>query len=89
MQWDDIMKLACLMLGKDYDSIIDNYGDSVIEDMFYDEYNITLGDFEHLLEDLIKFTHPWIAPITGELYQGFVVRHDESLMRVIIKEKYG
>lgn len=87
MQLDDIMELACLMLGKDYDSIIDNYGDSVIEDMFYEEYNITLEDFEHLLKDLVKFTNPWISPITGEPYQGFVVKYDESLMRAIIKEK--
>lgn len=89
MQWDEVEELACLMLGKDYDSIIDNYGESVIYDMFYEEYGITLEDFEHLLKDLIKFTPSWKSPITGELYQGFVIpENNKGLMRAIIKEKY-
>lgn len=89
MQWDEVEELACLMLGKDYDSIIDNYGESVIYDMFYEEYNVTLEDFEHLLKDLIKFTPSWKSPITGELYQGFVIpENNKGLMRAIIKEKY-
>ena len=88
MIWDEIEELACLMLGKDYDSIIDNYEESTIDDMFYDEYGITLEDFEHLLNDLIEFTNPWKSPITGEIYQGFVtLKNDSSLMRAIIKEK--
>ena len=89
MQWDEVEELACLMLGKDYDSIVDNYEESTIEDMFYEEYNITLEDFEHLLNDLVKFTNPWKSPITGEIYQGFVISIDstEGLMRSIIKEK--
>ena len=89
MQWDEVEELACLMLGKDYDSIIDNYEESVIYDMFYEEYGITLEDFEHLLKDLIKFTPSWKSPITGELYQGFVIpENNKGLIRAIIKEKY-
>ena len=49
MQWDEIEELACLMLGKDYDTIVDNYEEFTINDMFYEEYNITLEDFKHLL----------------------------------------
>ena len=88
MTWDEIEELACLMLGKDYDTIVDNYEESAIEDMFYEEYNTTLEDFEHLLEDLVKFTNPWMSYITGDVYQGFVVNTEtEGLMRAIIKEK--
>ena len=88
MTWDEIEELACLMLGKDYDAIVDNYGESIIYDMFYEEYNITLEDFEYLLNDLVKFTNPWKSPITGEIYQGFVIpKNDIGLMRAIIKEK--
>ena len=88
MTWDEIEELACLMLGKDYDAIVDNYEESVIHDMFYEEYNITLEDFEHLLKDLVKFTNPWKSPISNEIYQGFVVsENDKGLMRAIIKEK--
>lgn len=88
MTWDEIEELACLMLGKDYDSIVDNYEESTIEDMFYEEYDITLEDFEHLLKDLVKFTPTWKSPITGEIYQGFVIPENiNGLMRAIIKEK--
>ena len=89
MTWDEIEELACLMLGKDYDSIVDNYEESTIEDMFYEEYNVTLEDFEHLLKDLVKFTNPWKSSFTKEIYQGFVIPENENgLMRAIIKEKY-
>lgn len=88
MQWDEIEELACLMLGKDYDSIVDNYEESTIYNMFYEEYGITLEDFEHLLKDLVKFTNPWKSLITEEIYQGFVIpENDNGLMRAIIKEK--
>ena len=88
MTWDEIEELACLILGKDYDTIVDNYEESTIYDMFYEEYNITLEDFEHLLRDLIKFTNPWKSPITKEMYRGFVVQEgDKGLTRAIIKEK--
>lgn len=88
MTWDEIEELACLMLGKDYDSMVDNYEESVIEDMFYEKYNTTLEDFEHLLKDLVKFTSSWKSPITNEVYQGFIIpENNKGLMRAIIKEK--
>lgn len=88
INYTEVEELACLMLGEDYDSIVDNYEESTIEDMFYEEYNISLEDFEHLLKDLVKFTNPWKFPITGEWYQGFVTNvKEDSLMRAIIKEK--
>jgi hypothetical protein len=90
MQWDEVEELACLMLGKDYDSIVDNYEEPIIDDMFYEEYNVTLEDFEYLLKDLVKFTNPWKSPITEEICQGFVIpENDKGLMRAVIKEKYN
>jgi len=91
MTWDEVEELACLMLGKDYDAIVDNYEDeeSTIEDMFYAEYGVDLEEFEHLLKDLVKFTNPWKSPITEEIYQGFVIQeNDKGLMRAVIQEKY-
>lgn len=89
MTWDEIEELACLMLGKDYDSIVNNYEEDTIEDMFYAEYGVDLEEFEHLLRDLVKFTNPWKSPITEEIYQGFVIQEkgNKGLMRAIIKEK--
>lgn len=89
MSWDEIEELACLMLGIDYDTIVVNDKEFTIYDTFYEEYGITLEDFEHILVDLVKFTNPWKSPITEEMYQGFVVpENDNGLMRAIIKEKY-
>ena len=88
MQWDEVKELACLMLGKDYDSLVDDHNEAIIDRLFYNEYNIDLSDFWHILEDLIKFTPTWKSPITNELYQGFVVpENTKGLMRAVIKEK--
>ena len=88
MTWDEIEELACLMLKRDYDDIVDNGNESYIYDLFYETYDITLEEFESILIDLIKFTNPWKSPITNEVYQGFVVpENDKGLMRAIIKEK--
>lgn len=88
MLWDEIEELACLMLGKDYDTVVNNYEESTIANMFYEEYSITLEDFGHLLEDLVKFTNPWKSPFTKKIYQGFVISENSNgLMRAIIKEE--
>ena len=88
MTWDEIEELACLMLGKDYDDTVNSYNEDIIDKLFYNEYNIDLSDFRHLLEDLVKFTNPWKSPITGEIYQGFVIpENNKGLMRAIIEEK--
>lgn len=86
MHWDEVEELACLMLGKDYDSIVNNY-DSIAE-MFYNTYEVDIDSFYNIVRDLIKFTPSWKSPFTGQLYQGFVVAEgDKGLMRAIIKEK--
>ncbi len=87
--YDEIAELACLMLHVNYNELLDQgYDESYIDDMFYEEYNITLEDFEHILKDLIKFTPTWKSPLTDEIYQGFVVNEGESLWRSVIREKY-
>lgn len=88
IEYYEIEELACCMLGKDYDSIVNNYGEDVIEKMFYEEYNITLEEFGCIINDLIKFTPTWESPLTGNLYQGFLVKENNNgLMRAIIKHK--
>ncbi len=88
MIWDEVEELACLMLGWDYDSVIDNELQETLYEEFYSKYSINLEDFEHLLNDLVKFTNPWKSPLTDELYQGFVVQEGNNrLMRAVIKEK--
>ena len=89
MTWNEIEELACLMLKRDYDAIVDEGNESYIEELFYEVYNVTLEEFESILNDLVKFTNPWKSYITGDIYQGFVVNTEtEGIMRAIIKEKY-
>lgn len=89
MQWDEVLELACLMLKVNYGELLDSgYDESYIDDMFYEKYNITLEDFEHILTDLIKFTPTWRSPLTRTLYQGFVTKeNDNGLMRAIIQKE--
>lgn len=88
IHYDEVEELACLMLGWDYDSVIDNELQETLYEEFYSKYSIDLEDFEHLLNDLVKFTNPWKSYITGDVYQGFVVNTEtEGVMRAVIKEK--
>ena len=88
IHYDEIEELACLMLGWDYDSVIDNDLQETLYEEFYSEYSITLEEFQHLLNDLVKFTPSWKSPLTDKLYQGFVVQEgNNGLMRAIIKEE--
>ena len=88
MSYDEVQELACLMLGKDYDSIVNNYDEDTIDEAFYKEYGVDMDNFYRIVEDLIKFTPSWKSPLTKQLYQGFVVPEgDKGLMRAIIKEK--
>ena len=80
---DDYCELAAELLGLDVDST--NYYE--IEFKFYEKYNIDLADFVELVKDLVKFTNPWQSPLSGELYQGFVTKERDGIMRAIIKEK--
>lgn len=89
MDWDEVEELACLMLGKDYDDMVDYYGEDFaaeLDDIFYEKYYVTLEEFKCVLEDLVKFTPTWKSPLTGKLYQGFVTG-TTNLGRAIIKKE--
>jgi len=84
----ELLELACLMMGKDYDTIVDEGNEREIEIMLFDKYGIDIDQFELLIEDLIKFTPTWKSLLTKSLYQGFVVPEgDKGLMRAIIKQE--
>ena len=86
----EVLELACLMLGENYDIIVNEGAEGRIENMFYDKYGIDIGQFELLIKDLIKFTPIWESLLTESIYQGFVVPEgDKGLMRAIIKVEVG
>ena len=82
----EVLELACLMMGEDYDTIVNEGKEGRIENMLFDKYGIDIDQFELLIKDLIKFTPTWESLLTESIYQGFVVPEgDKGLMRAIIK----
>lgn len=82
----EVLELACLMMGEDYDTIVNEGNEERIENMLFDKYGIDIEQFELLIKDLIKFTPTWESLLTESIYQGFVVPEgDKGLMRAIIK----
>jgi len=84
----EVLELACLMMGKDYDTIVNEGDEREIEIMLFDKYGIDIDQFELLIKDLIKFTPTWESLLTESIYQGFVVPEgNKGLMRAIIKQE--
>jgi hypothetical protein len=82
----EVLELACLMMGEDYDAIVNEGNEGRIENMLFDKYGIDIDQFELLIKDLIKFTPTWKSLLTKSIYKGFVVPiGDKGLMRAIIK----
>ena len=86
--YDEVLELACLMMGKDYDTVVNEGSEREIEIMLYDKYEIDMDQFELLIKDLIKFTPTWKSLLTESVYQGFVTTEkDTGLMVAIIKQE--
>jgi hypothetical protein len=84
----EVLELACLMMGEDYDTIVNEGKEGRIENMLFDKYGIDIDQFELLIKDLIKFTPTWKSLLTESIYQGFVVPEgNKGLMRAIIKQE--
>ena len=84
----EVLELACLMMGEDYDTIVNEGNEREIEIMLFDKYGIDIDQFELLIKDLIKFTPTWKSLLTESVYQGFVTTEkDTGLMVAIIKQE--
>lgn len=86
----EVQELAALMAGKDYDDVVNSGDERRLDEFCYEALSIEDGveGLQRIIEKLIKFTPTWKSPITGTLYQGFVVpENDKGLMRAIIKQE--
>ena len=84
----EVLELACLMMGGDYETIVNEGDERKIEIMLFDKYGIDIDQFELLIKDLIKFTPTWKSLLTESIYQGFVTSEkDTGLMIAIIKRE--
>lgn len=86
----EVQELAALMAGKDYDDVVNSGDERYLNEYCYEALSIEDGveGLRRIIEKLIKFTPTWKSPITGTLYQGFVVPEgDNGLMRAVIKQE--
>lgn len=86
----EVQELAALMAGKDYDDVINSGDERRLDEYCYEALSIEDGveGLRRIIDKLIKFTPTWKSPITGTLYQGFVVPEgDKGLMRAVIKQE--
>lgn len=87
----DVQELAALMSNRNIDDIVNSGDERILDEYCYEALGIEdgVGGLQRIIEKLIKFTPTWKSPLTGELYQGFVVPvGDKGLMRAIIMQKY-
>jgi hypothetical protein len=64
---DDVEELAREILNLSEEADTDT-----IEEVMFDEYDISIDSFQGIVERLVEFTIPARTAITGEWYLGFV-----------------
>ena len=86
MDYYDAQKLACAILGVNYDDLVDEGRENEIEEALYEKFEIDMENFIKIVEALLPFTPVVQAGLTGNKYHAFV-NEKESLM--IVKQKVG
>ncbi|MFV0376884.1 MAG: hypothetical protein ACK5JD_06220 [Mangrovibacterium sp.] len=69
IELDEAEKLACEILGLDYEEIGDDT--PAIDNALYDELNINLSEFREILSRLVPLIDVYTSPITKTRYKGF------------------
>lgn len=74
IEWE-IENLACRACGKseeETDTVIDASG---VDDLLFEKYGIDFESYCAIVKDLVPFTNPWRAALSGEAFRGFVDGH--------------
>lgn len=69
MDWMEAEDLAIVVLGLNEDDDPDH---DTIEQAMFDRFEISMEQFQHVVEALMPFTVPAQAAISGESFHGFV-----------------
>ena len=81
MDYYDAQKLACAILGVNYDDLVDEGREDEIEEAIYVKFGIDMEQFTNIVEALLPFTPIVQAELTGNKYHTFV-NEKEGLMIV-------
>ena len=83
MDYYDAQKLACAILGVNYDDLVDEGREDEIEEAIYVKFGIDMEQFTNIVEALLPFTPIVQAKFTGIKYHAFI---DEKEGLMIVKQ---
>lgn len=87
MNYYDFQELACVILGLDYDKLVDNDEEGEIDNALYDRFEISMEQFCDLVKALLPLTMPQQSTLTKEWHYCFGKDEGIGLWRAIIKMK--
>jgi isopentenyldiphosphate isomerase len=83
IEWE-IDELACLVCDKPIDDTINN---NEVDEILYAKYEVSAEQYYRIVQDLLPFTMPVEAGMTGEKYHAFVdVKESRMVVRKKVKE---
>lgn len=85
MSYWDTQELACAILGLNYDDLVDEGRENEIDEALYEKFEISMEQFENIVEALLPFTPVVKAGLSGKMYHAFV-NEKEGLM--LVKKEY-
>ena len=87
MCYSDFQELACVILGLNYDELVDNGEEGEIDNALYDKFEITMEQFCDLVKALLPLTMPQRSILTKEWHYCFGKDEGIGMWRAIIKMK--
>ena len=87
MSYSDFQELACVILGLDYDKLVEHGVEGEIDNALYDKFEITMEQFCDLVKALLPLTKPLQNPMTGEWNYCFGEDVGIGFWRAIINMK--
>ena len=72
MNYYDVQNFACAVLGLNYDTLVDNLDENKIDKALYEKFNISIEQFNDIVEALLPFTPAIKAGPSGEKYHAFI-----------------
>ena len=88
MNYFDIQELASIILKLNYDELVDNGEEEMIDERLYEEFGIDLEQFYNIIKALLPLTVPIFSELSKEWYHAFVVNEGTyNVFRAIVKQK--
>ena len=71
----DVLELACIIIGLDYDEIEGDTG--IIDQKLIEELNIDIDGFHKIINRLLPLITVSKSPLTNVIYKGFANRNEK------------